>query len=192
MGKLILIRHGESTWNKLNKFTGQEDVPLTKPGIKEANNIKEKLKNAKIDYVFCSPLQRTIDTAKIAFPNNFKNKTFSIEESLKERDYGLLTGQNKKKAKEKYGKGIVKYWRRSFNLRPPNGENLKDVSDRLIPLFYSKINSLLKLDRNVVIVSHGNVIRTILVLLKIETPQSILSKSISTGEILIFNISSIS
>ncbi|MEL6459774.1 MAG: histidine phosphatase family protein, partial [Cyanobacteria bacterium J06621_15] len=160
MSKLILIRHGQSTWNAANRFSGWVDVPLNKIGRLEATIAAYKLKDYKVDVCFTSLLVRAIETAVICLTENEKicgGKNPVIKHnsddpqwhgwdkyegdcseelpiftsmSLDERYYGDLQGLNKAKTAERLGEELVHQWRRSFSVRPPGGESLEDTMNR--------------------------------------------------------------
>ena len=165
MSNLILMRHGQSIWNLQNRFTGGIDVPLTRKGISQAKRAGQELKKMgiHIDVVFSSKLSRSIETAKIAI-KNFNSSGMIVNnitrtEALNERDYGELSGKYKEELLKLYGEKKVLDWRRSFSTKPPNGESLQDVLQRVRPFFLKKILPLLKLEKNVLIVAHGNALR---------------------------------
>jgi 2,3-bisphosphoglycerate-dependent phosphoglycerate mutase len=158
--KVILIRHGQSTYNEENRFTGWKDVGLTEKGRKEAENAAILLKNLSIDLAFASDLKRAQNTLKIILHSLNLNIAITYDERLNERDYGDLIGQNKKEAALKFGEEQVQIWRRSYNIPPPGGESLKMTYDRCVPYFKNTILS--KIRGNTVLVSaHGNSIRAI-------------------------------
>ena len=141
MSKLILLRHGESEWNKLNLFTGWKDVDLTDQGKIEAKLAAFAIQNLKveIDHAYSSALKRAKNTLDIVL-YILKNQTTIISDAaLNERNYGDLTGLNKDEAREKWGDEQIKIWRRSYDIAPENGESLKDTSDRTIPYFKEQI-----------------------------------------------------
>ena len=120
--KLVIVRHGESEWNKLNLFTGWSDVDLSEKGIEEARNAGKSMVNNKFDFDICytSYLKRAIHTLNLVLEEMDREwlpvvKTFK----LNERHYGALQGLNKAETAEKYGEEQVKIWRRSFAVRPP-------------------------------------------------------------------------
>ena len=134
MNKLVLLRHGQSQWNLENRFTGWKDIELSENGILEAKESGKIIKEKKIpiDIVYSSGLKRAIDTAIIAmkeanYDHLFNNGELIIikNTAVNERDYGELTGLNKKETAEKYGKEQVHIWRRSYDFNPPGGESLK-------------------------------------------------------------------
>lgn len=183
---ITLVRHGESVWNKQNLFTGFKDVELSEEGIKEANMCGEELKNAfidtKYDLAFTSNLQRASTTCEIIRSHFDYDFDIMKTESLNERDYGDLTGLNKKETADKYGKHQVQLWRRSVDVRPPNGENLLDVIDRVGKYFNENILPMLEQNSNILIVAHGNSIRALLVVLNIFSVDIISNFEIPTGK----------
>ncbi len=191
MNKLVLLRHGQSQWNLENRFTGWKDVPLTDQGIKEAKNAGYLIKNnnIKFDKIFSSVLKRANKTAEfvimVSEMNNFiENKDFNFikSQNLNERDYGDLVGLNKTETAEKFGKDQVHIWRRSFDTRPPNGESLKDVVDRVSPYYQKHIRPLLLEDKNILIVAHGNSLRAIMIEVGLYKPEQISSIELPTGK----------
>ena len=150
MSNLILMRHGQSIWNLQNRFTGGIDVPLTRKGISQAKRAGQGLKKMKIkiDVVYSSKLSRSIETAQIAI-KKFNSSGMIINKitktkALNERDYGDLSGKYKDELEKTYGEKKVLEWRRSFSIKPPGGESLKDVLERVKPFFLKKIIPLLK------------------------------------------------
>ncbi|MFZ8856554.1 MAG: 2,3-bisphosphoglycerate-dependent phosphoglycerate mutase [Candidatus Nanopusillus sp.] len=164
MPVLCLIRHGESLWNKENRFTGWVDVPLTDNGREQAKKVGEILKslNIKFDIAYTSLLSRAIETLEIIIKTLGYNIPVIKDISLNERHYGDLQGLNKDKVAEIYGKEQVKLWRRSLKARPPNGESLEDTQKRTIPFFERAIKGDLELNKNVLVVAHGNSLRSII------------------------------
>jgi enolase len=170
---LVIVRHAESIWNIRDIFTGWNDVELTEDGIKTAKEMALLLQheNYSFDYIFTSDLIRTIDTAKFICKENVKNIIHSSY--LKERDYGELTGMNKKEAEELLGPEMFFKIRRGFYDRPVDGESLSDVTIRVGNYFDTTIKYLLELGNNVIIVAHGNSLRGLLVHLEIFSPETI-------------------
>ena len=164
MSILILIRHGQSIWNLQNRFTGGIDVPLTRKGIKQAKKAGKELKKLgiSIDHVYSSKLSRSVETARFIISNLEslnKNKKITQVFALNERDYGNLSGKYKDELVKTYGEKKVLEWRRSFRIKPPGGENLEDVLKRVNPFLNKKIIPLLKKEKNVLCVAHGNALR---------------------------------
>lgn len=197
MNKLILLRHGQSQWNLENKFTGWKNVPLTEKGELEAKKAGELLKKHKIhiDNVFSSILDRANKTAEIALKesgilNLWENDKLIVtrDEKLNERDYGDLVGLNKLETAEKFGKEQVHIWRRSYDTPPPNGESLKDVVDRVSPYFKKNIKPLLKQNKNILIVAHGNSLRAMMIELGMYKSEEISSIELPTGLPLCINL----
>ncbi len=178
--KLILIRHGQSVWNKENRFTGLTDVGLSDKGINEANNAYELIKKIDIDInlAFTSNLKRAIDTCKIITNNT---KTIIKNEALNERDYGDLTGKNKEEIALEYGSECVHKWRRGFYDKPPNGENLDEVCKRVSDYYNENIKCHLN-NKNVIISAHGNSIRALFVVLGLFNKEEIEKIEIPTGK----------
>ena len=122
MGRLVLLRHGESQWNLENRFTGWVDVPLSPRGVQEAKNAGEKLRSYRFDRAFTSVLQRANDTLRLALEViGQTNIPIEKDKALNERMYGELQGLNKAETAKKYGDDQVKIWRRSYDICPPGG-----------------------------------------------------------------------
>ncbi len=191
---LVLLRHGQSQWNLDNKFTGFYDAPLTDQGIAEAKAAGELLKAANIDFdqVFTSTLQRANITARLALEAAGQGELIDsmiIHDDLRERDYGDLVGLNKDETRAKYGDEQVHIWRRSYDTQPPNGECLKDVvENRVRPYYESNIKFLVESGKNVLIAAHGNSLRAMLIILGVETPDSINDAEFGTGIPLVFEL----
>ena len=191
MYKLILLRHGQSQWNLENRFTGWKDIALSKKGIEEAANAGKLMskQNVLIDMIFCSVLQRAIETAKLAILEmnlknlwNEKNELIMIkDQALNERNYGDLVGLNKQETANKFGKEQVHLWRRSFEVSPPGGESLKNVLERVKPYFDSKIVSELKKQKNILISAHGNSLRAMMISVGIYKAEEISKIELPTG-----------
>ena len=186
----IVLRHGESVWNQENRFTGWTDVHLSKTGIIEAQNAGDILKIYDFDYIFTSDLSRTIETANIVNQQqNPKYKSIIVQDaSLKERDYGDLTGKNKTELIKEYGEKQIYEWRRSYYEMPPGGENLHDVVMRAG--FYYETHILPKINsgKSVLLVSHGNTLRALFVYLGLKTRKTIETFEIATGVPIQINI----
>lgn len=194
MNYLVLLRHGQSEWNLQNRFTGFKDVDLTDNGIEEAKSAGTKLKAAGIEFdqVFTSTLTRANKTAKLALENTDQPQLIEsmiYHDDLRERDYGDLTGLNKDETREKYGEEQVHIWRRSYDTPPPGGECLQDVvENRVRPYYEANIKGLVEEGKNVLIAAHGNSLRAMLIILGVETPESINQAEIPTGQPLVFEI----
>ena len=140
MSQLVIFRHGQSTWNLENKFTGWVDVELTDKGKAEANLAGKKLMDFHFDEGYSSMLKRAQITLSIALEvSNQNNIPITCNQALNERMYGDLQGLNKTETALKFGEEQVKIWRRSYDIAPPNGESLKDTATRVIPYFIKEI-----------------------------------------------------
>ena len=178
---LFVIRHGQSEWNELNKFTGLTDIGLTSNGRTEASDAGRILQNYNIDAIYSSNLIRTIETAHIIADWQSIPKRIQPIPDFRERDYGDLTGKNKTDLAEKYGEEQVNIWRRSYLVAPPNGENLKQVHERVGVAYDEHVKPLVDAGKNVLIVAHGNSVRALFVHLGIKDETSIESFEIGTG-----------
>ena len=191
MKNILLIRHGQSEWNKLNLFTGFKNIELSEQGIEEANKAGQNFKNLDIKFniVFTSELKRAQETAKIILQNldqwDFLNNEGKILSNinLNERDYGDLTGLNKKETAEKFGEEQVHKWRRGYSDQPPNGESLEDVVRRVTKYFEEVIKPAIQSNENdnILIAAHGNSLRALLIVMNIYEPHNINSVELSTG-----------
>ncbi len=191
MKNILLIRHGQSEWNKLNLFTGFKNIELSEQGIEEANKAGQNFKNLDIKFniVFTSELKRAQETAKIILQNlnqwDFLNNEGKIISNinLNERDYGDLTGLNKKETAEKFGEEQVHKWRRGYSDQPPNGESLEDVVRRVTKYFEEVIKPAIQSNENdnILIAAHGNSLRALLIVMNIYEPHNINSVELSTG-----------
>lgn len=182
---LVVLRHGESIWNKENKFTGWIDVDLSEKGRDEALHAGYLLNNYHIDHVITSDLKRTQQTAVLLLqnrPGSLRDHIlFHIASEIKERNYGDLAGIVKSELKEKYGDDLMHKWRRSYWEAPPKGENLHDVKERIGPFFDSFVRPLIEKGHNVLMVAHGNSLRALFVHLGFKDENSIEHFELSTA-----------
>jgi 2,3-bisphosphoglycerate-dependent phosphoglycerate mutase len=209
MNKLVLVRHGESTWNKENRFTGWVDVGLSEQGIKEASDAGKALKaegfNFKVAYT--SYLTRAIKTLNLIL-EEMDLMWIPVRKSwrLNEKHYGMLQGLNKIEMAEKYGDEQVHLWRRSFDVAPPpiaeddpknakfdprysgmkdaeipRTESLKEVIIRMTPLWEEEISKAVLNEKEVLIAAHGNSLRAIIKSLKNMSNDEILQFNMPTG-----------
>jgi 2,3-bisphosphoglycerate-dependent phosphoglycerate mutase len=208
-GRLILLRHGQSTWNLENLFTGWHDVPLSEKGIEEATEAGRLIaKDGMLpDVVHTSVLIRSIQTTELTL-SAMGRSWIPVRRSwrLNERHYGALQGLNKKETSERYGEDQVKLWRRSYDVRPPalestderhpsrdaryaglppellpSAECLKDVVERMLPYWYDAIVPDLLLYRCVLVSAHGNSLRALVKHLDGLTEQQVVELDIPTG-----------
>lgn len=182
MSRLILLRHGESQWNRENRFTGWVDIPLSEQGEKEAKEAGKKLKSFAIDCAYTSVLRRASDTLDLALLEAGKTGIpITRNLALNERHYGELQGLNKEEMSKKFGKEKVHQWRRSYDIAPPGGESLKDTAARTLPFFKSVILNDLREGKTVLIAAHGNSLRSIVMEIEKLTPEEIVKVEIPTG-----------
>lgn len=182
MNYLVLVRHGQSVWNLENRFTGDVDIDLTGQGREEASITGRKLKGFHFDAAFTSALKRAQETLDIIL-QEISQTDIPVYKSkeLNERRYGALQGLNKAETAEKYGEEQVHLWRRSFDVRPPEGESLKDTLERVIPYYEKNIEPLLKEKKNILVVAHGNSLRALLMHIEDISREAISQIDIPTG-----------
>ncbi|EAC4107937.1 2,3-diphosphoglycerate-dependent phosphoglycerate mutase, partial [Listeria monocytogenes] len=212
--KLVLIRHGQSEWNKLNLFTGWHDVDLSQEGVVEAMTAGKRIKEAglEFDVAFTSVLTRAIKTLNYVLEES-DQMWVPVHKSwrLNERHYGALQGLNKQETAEKYGADQVQKWRRSYDTLPPlleenderqakndrryqlldthaipSGENLKVTLERVIPYWMDTIAPEIKEGRRVVIAAHGNSLRALVKFLEGISDDEIMDLEIPTGVPLVY------
>lgn len=187
MANLILVRHGESEWNKKGLWTGLTDIGLSKKGIEESRLAGGRLKELHVDVAYTSPLKRAKQTlGEIKTILNLDFPTFESA-SLNERDYGIYTGQNKWEIQKEVGKEKFKQLRRGWDSPIPEGETLKDVYNRVVPYYENEILPRLKEGKNVLIVAHGNSLRALVKYLENISDKDVESLEIATGEIYIYS-----
>ena len=187
MAKLVLLRHGESQWNLENRFTGWVDVPLSPKGEQEAKAAGQKLAGTTFDQAYTSVLKRAIDTLAIVL-GVIGQTGLPIEQdkALNERMYGELQGLNKAETVQKYGEHQVKIWRRSYDVRPPGGESLKDTAARVLPYYEQHIRPQILAGKNILIAAHGNSLRALVMQLDKLSREAVLELNIPTGAPLLY------
>ena len=212
MAKLILVRHGQSVWNKENRFTGWVDVDLSQKGNLEAQKSGQLIKNLNIniDVSYTSFLKRAIKTLTTILQENDLELKFNTAWELNERHYGSLTGLNKEDTKKKIGEEQFKKYRRSWDIPPPPisendknnflfsplnasiplgmipfTESLKDTFERVIPYYEKEIKIHIQKNKNVLISAHGNSLRALCKSLFKISDQKINELEIPTGNPLI-------
>ena len=215
MHKLVLLRHGESAWNKENRFTGWTDVDLSPVGIEEARNAGRLLKSSghEFDIAYTSVLKRAIRTLWIAL-DELDRLWLPVEKSwrLNERHYGDLQGLNKAEMAAKFGEEKVLVWRRSYDTPPPElspgdpryeskdpryagidvprTECLKDTVARVLPYWNSTIAPAIRSKKRVLIAAHGNSLRALVKHLDNMGDKDIVSLNIPTGVPLVYELDS--
>ncbi len=200
MNYLVLLRHGESQWNLENRFTGWVDVDLSPKGEEEAKRAGTVLKkeNFYFDLLFTSVLKRAIRTADLACGVAGYNLPVERHLALNERHYGALQGLNKKETAEKYGDDQVHIWRRSYDVPPPAdrtelnpdgvSESLENTAARTIPYYKEKIEPYVLQNKNILIVAHGNSLRSLVMFLDNLTKEEVLELNIPTGTPLVYEM----
>ena len=189
VSRIVLIRHGQSTYNEKNLFTGWKDVELTQKGTREAHEVAPLIQHLTFTHAFTSNLRRAQDTLDIILEDISQNIPITKNIALNERDYGSLVGQNKIEASKKFGADQVQKWRRSYNIPPPGGESLEMTTKRSIPYFQKKIQPLLKKNNNIIVVAHGNSIRSIVMYLHNLNSEQIIQTEIGWCEPWIYTFS---
>ncbi|TVR36410.1 MAG: 2,3-diphosphoglycerate-dependent phosphoglycerate mutase [Cryomorphaceae bacterium] len=189
MSTLVIVRHGQSEWNKANKFTGWVDVDLAERGIQEAEQAGEQLKDYRFDVAFTSGLKRAQRTLNIILQKSEQpDVPVTAHEALNERMYGDLQGMDKDEARAQFGEEQVHVWRRSFDIAPPGGESLKDTADRVIPYFEENIAPALREGKTVIISAHGNSLRALIMHLEGLSQEEILKVEVATGKPKIYKL----
>ena len=214
MKKLVLLRHGESEWNKLNLFTGWMDVDLSDKGIEEAKQAGQTLKAEGYDFDVCytSYLKRATHTLNITLDEMDRAWLPVIKSwKLNERHYGALQGLNKSETAEKYGEDQVKIWRRSFDVKPPEladdddrsatkqpmyrdvdksllpkNESLETTIERVIPSFEDTIKKDIQDGKRVIIAAHGNSLRALVKYFDKMSDEDIVGVNIPTAVQLVY------
>jgi 2,3-bisphosphoglycerate-dependent phosphoglycerate mutase len=189
---LVLVRHGESEWNKLNLFTGWKDPDLTEKGVAEAKaaGVRLKAEGLTFDVAYTSELtraQRTLGFILTAIDQT--TLTTHKDKALNERDYGELSGLNKDDARKRWGEEQVHIWRRSFDIPPPGGESLKDTAARVLPYYDAQIWPALKAGRRVIVAAHGNSLRALIMKLEGLSGEAIIKQELHTGVPIIYRLS---
>lgn len=199
MGTLVLIRHGQSQWNLENRFTGWVDIPLTESGREEARRGAVLIRDMTFDRAFTSALKRAQETLQIVLEViGQPNIPIDADPALNERHYGALQGLNKAEMAKKYGEQQIRLWRRSYDIAPPKdrtewnaegvSESLKDTALRTLPYFNEKILPLVKAGHTILVVAHGNSLRSIVMSLDQLTKEQVLDLNIATGPPIIYEI----
>ena len=200
MNNLILVRHGQSLWNKERRFTGWADIDLTDQGKSEAEQAGQLIKKLNIEFYayFTSQLKRAINSLEIILKIlDIQNAEIIKTSALNERHYGGLTSLNKDETIKKYGNKQVQIWRRSFDISPPaidsqhpyknkidsniSSESLKDTFERVIPYYDNKIKPLISSKKNILIVFHGNSCRALIKKIFNVSKEKIVEFEIPTG-----------
>lgn len=192
MGKealLILVRHGESVWNKENRFTGWVDVDLSPKGEEEARSAGERLKNYPLTKAYTSALKRAKRTLDLILDvSGHRGIPVIASEALNERHYGDLQGLDKDETAKKFGAEQVHIWRRSYDIAPPGGESLAMTKDRALPYVHSIILPELLKGENCLVVAHGNSLRAMVMELDRMSREEILALNIPTATPILYRL----
>jgi 2,3-bisphosphoglycerate-dependent phosphoglycerate mutase len=189
MAKLIIARHHESEWNKLGKWTGQRDRHLTEYGFKKSEDMGLLIKDIPVDFAFASMQVRSIETLSCML-NVCERYEVPTEHSatLNERDYGDYTGKNKWDMEKIMGEEEYDKLRRGWDYPVPNGETLKTVSERVLPYYLSTILPRIKEDKNILVVAHGNSLRTLVKYIENISDKGVEDLEIPFGSIIIYEV----
>jgi len=216
MYQLVLVRHGQSTWNLENRFTGWKDVPLSERGFNEAQTAGEmlKAKGIEVDVAYTSVLKRAITTcSRLLEAMDLSWIPVTRSYRLNERHYGALQGLDKAETAAKHGEEQVLIWRRSFDTPPPpmplddaehpandarykgldsaclpQAESLKCTIDRVLPYWYDEIAPALKAGKKPLVAAHGNSLRALVKYLEKLTDEEIMGVNIPTGMPLVYTL----
>jgi 2,3-bisphosphoglycerate-dependent phosphoglycerate mutase len=188
---LVLVRHGESEWNKLNLFTGWKDPDLTATGVREAREAGWRLKaqGLSFDLAYTSNLTRAQRTLTLILEELGQPGLATVrDQALNERDYGELAGLNKDDARKKWGEQQVHIWRRSFDIPPPGGESLKDTAARVLPYYEAKIWPDVGSGKRVIVAAHGNSLRALIMKLEGLSGDAIVARELATGVPIVYRL----
>ena len=208
MGQLILLRHGQSEWNRKGLFTGWMDVSLSHKGVEEALSARKELTAFPIGYVFTSELIRAQTTAFLAlidhptgrvpcvqhpdekglgfdlYPKEMAAELMPvyIARELNERMYGALQGRSKREVEEEFGSSQFKKWRRGFRDAPPQGESLAMTASRVLPYFHQRILPHVVAGESVLVCAHGNSLRALVMQIEGLSEEAVTGLEIPTGK----------
>lgn len=189
MAYLVLVRHEESEWNAKGIWTGVTDVGLDEKGKENSLKIGQDLKGMDFQIAFISKLKRARETlVEILKVLGKTDLTIIGDAALNERDYGSLTGKNKWEVEKEYGEEQFNKWRRGWDEPVPGGETLKDVYKRVVPYYEQQILPQLKNNKNVLVVAHGNSLRTLIKYLENISDEAVTNLEVSPDEIFIYEV----
>ncbi len=187
MGRLILVRHGVTDWNKISKWQGLTDIPINDEGKKQARLAAQALKNIRIDKAYTSKLSRTIQTYHQICDVLELSCPTSAEPAFNERDYGEYTGENKWEVHRQIGDEEFLKLRRGWSYPIPRGETLKDVYHRVVPFFEEKVLPDLKVGQNILVVSSGNTLRALIKYLEKIKVDDLTELELGFGEVKVYD-----
>ncbi len=192
-GTLVLVRHGQSEWNKKNLFTGWKDPDLTDQGVAEAKEAGKVLgeRGTRFDIAFTSVLQRAEKTCQMILDGVGQSDLETIhDQALNERNYGDLAGLNKDDARAKWGEEQVHIWRRSYDTPPPGdaGESLKDTGARVWPYYMTQILPRVLRGETVLVAAHGNSLRSLVMILDGLDTSAVTKLNLGTGVPMVYKL----
>jgi 2,3-bisphosphoglycerate-dependent phosphoglycerate mutase len=187
-GRLLLVRHTESIWNKENLFTGWVDIPLSEAGMAHARRVGEELKGRhQIDKAYTSSLLRAHQTLDLLMEGAGLTSLPVVKDwHLNERFYGNWQGRNKKQMADKYGEQAIHAVRRGYAARPPGGESLEDTTERVLEYFEQTIEPELAAGQTLLIAAHGNSLRALVKKLDNLSDEVVPGVEIANGEVITF------
>ncbi|MHB2026560.1 MAG: 2,3-bisphosphoglycerate-dependent phosphoglycerate mutase [Elusimicrobiota bacterium] len=189
MAELVLLRHGQSQWNLENRFTGWVDVAITERGAQEAKAAALSLSKTRFAAAFTSALLRARQTLDIILMEIGQTGIPVFKDAaLNERHYGDLQGLDKSETAKKYGEEQVHLWRRSYEIKPPGGESLKDTAERTLPYFNARILPMVREGKNILVCAHGNSLRAVVMAIEGISPEKIAGVNIETCRPLIYEV----
>lgn len=188
IGKLIIARHHESTWNKLGKWTGITNVELTEYGMEMSRKMGKLLSGIPVDIAFASEQIRSLESLLCMENSAHIDVPILRSAALNERDYGDYTGKDKWEMEKILGEKEFDDLRRGWNHPVPNGETLKMVYDRVVPFYLHTILPLLKEGKDVLIVAHGNSLRALMKYLEKISDKKIADLEMLFGEVVIYTV----
>lgn len=190
MCRLVLVRHGQSTANAANIFTGWADPPLSEQGAEEARAVARSLAARRLafDAVFTSALERARVSANVIMGALGQANVRTVADpALNERHYGVLTGHNKAEAAERWGAAKIAEWRRSYAVGPPEGESLRDTAARVLPFYLGAVLPA-AMRGSVLVVAHGNSLRALVMALDGLSGDEVTRLELATGATLLYEL----
>ena len=192
MGRyLTLVRHGQSTYNASNRFTGWLDPELTDQCVTEAHAVAEQLRSAGLtfDIAFSSAVHLARRSARIILDDlKLAAMPVTMDFALDERNYGEMSGLDKDEARSRWGADQVQHWRRSYADAPPDGESLRDTIARVLPFYIQHILPAVMRGQGALVLAHGNSLRALVMALDGLSTQAVTQLEIATGEVLVYEL----
>lgn len=189
MAKLVLVRHGESKWNKLGLWQGWTDIELTPNGVKQAKSVGKEVKDIRFEGAYSSPLVRASRTLEEILKVLGQTELKIVKDkALTEKHYGIYVGKNKWEVKKELGEEEFQKLRRGWDYLTPGGESMKQVYERLIPYYEKEILPKLKNKKNIIISSHSNTLRTLVKYLENLSVEEVAKLEFGIGEAYVYDI----